>query len=58
MQSPNFGEILLDAVKTDITLVWAHWPTWSHDQPIIWVIPAAIVLSLAQSVRPKRRHGQ
>jgi hypothetical protein len=55
MTTPDFGTILIDAVKTDVVMIWTNWPTWAHDQPIIWVIPAVMVAGVVRSVWPKKR---
>jgi hypothetical protein len=55
MTTPNLGAILLDAAKTDLALIWTNWPTWSHDQPILWIFPALIAAGFVRSVWPKKR---
>ena len=58
MQTPNFGEILLDAIKTDVAIVWSSWPAWSHEHPIIWVIPAMMAIGVVRAFWPKSRRAR
>lgn len=51
MQITNFGESLLDAVQADIVMAW---PTWSHEHPVIWALPAMALLGAAGTVWPKK----
>jgi hypothetical protein len=55
MDTPNFGAILWDAVKSDVAMIWSSWPTWSNEHPIIWVIPALMIFGVAGAVWPKKR---
>lgn len=55
MNSPDFGIILLDAAKTEAALIWTSWPSWSHENPFLWAIPAMMVFGFLRAVRPAKR---
>jgi len=58
MTTPDFSTILIDAVKTDLAMIWTSWPTWAHQQPLIWTIPVVLVASIVRFVWPKKRRGR
>lgn len=55
MHTPDFGAILIGAIQDDVTLVWTHWPLWSREQPLLWIIPILFVFGLVRAVMPRRR---
>jgi hypothetical protein len=57
MTTPDFGSILIDA-ETDAAMIWTNWLTYAHEYPIIWAIPAVILIGIVRAFWPKKRRGR
>lgn len=54
-QPSDLGLMILDAFGRTMLLVWSSWPEWSREQPSLWAIPGAVVLSVVGKFLPRRR---
>jgi hypothetical protein len=57
MTTPNLGSILIDAAKTDAAMISTSRPTRAHEHPIIWVVPALILIGIVQACGRRSAEG-